>query len=64
MFEHSIETNLKYYSYAQKDYLDNVRALLDEDEPAPETEWSPPGPPQTLSISKKESPKHLNYQVF
>ena len=22
-------TNLKYYSFAQKDYLDNVRALLD-----------------------------------
>ena len=37
MLGHSIETNLKYYSFAQKDYLDNVRALLDSvtgDEPA------------------------------
>ncbi|MCF0142462.1 MAG: tyrosine-type recombinase/integrase, partial [Parasporobacterium sp.] len=29
MLGHSIETNLKNYSFAQKDYLDNVRTLLD-----------------------------------
>lgn len=29
MLGHSIETNLRYYSFAQKDYLDNVRAILD-----------------------------------
>lgn len=32
MLGHSIETNLRYYSFAQKDYLENVRALLDADE--------------------------------
>ncbi len=31
MLGHSIETNLRYYSFAQKDYLDNVRAVLDGD---------------------------------
>ncbi len=31
MLGHSISTNEKYYSYAQKDYLRDVRALLDED---------------------------------
>lgn len=29
MLGHSIETNLRHYSFAQKDYIDNVRAILD-----------------------------------
>ena len=29
MLGQSIQTNLQYYSFAQKDYLDNVRQLLD-----------------------------------
>lgn len=79
MLGHSIETNLKYYSFAQKDYLDNVRALLDSvtgDEPAevqntarPRGEGTAPieaqGTPQTSSFfQKKESQEHLISQVF
>lgn len=29
MLGHSIQINLEHYSFAQKDYLDNVKALLD-----------------------------------
>ncbi len=31
MLGHSVETNMKYYSFAQKGYIDTVRALLDGD---------------------------------
>ena len=82
MLGHSIGTNLKYYSFAQKDYLDNVRALLDSvmgDEPAeaqntarPRGEGTAPieaqgtlgNPSNVIIFHKKESPEHLNYQVF
>ena len=82
MLGHSIETNLKYYSFAQKDYLDNVRALLDsitEDEPAEaqntarlrgegtapaQTQGTLRNPSNVIIFPKKESPEHLNYQVF
>ena len=83
MLGHSIETNLKYYSFAQKDYLDNVRALLDSatgDGPAvaqnaarPKGEGTAPtvsqqgtlgNPSNVINFPKKESPEHLNYQVF
>lgn len=33
MLGHSIETNLRFYSFAQKDYISNVRAKLDGDDP-------------------------------
>ncbi len=29
MLGHSVETNLKYYSYAEKEYLDQICDLLD-----------------------------------
>ena len=82
MLGHSIETNLKYYSFAQKDYLDNVRALLDSvtgDEPAEAQNTARPrdkgtataqmqgtlgNPSNVINCPKKESPEHLNYQVF
>ena len=66
MLGHSIETNLKYYSFAQKDYLDNVRALLDSvtgDEPA-ETQGTLGNPSNVINFPKKESPERLNYQAF
>lgn len=40
---HSIETNLKYYSFAQKGYIDSVRALLDG-----ESDQGTPGNPLNL----------------
>lgn len=82
MLGHSIETNLKYYSFAQKDYLDNVRALLDSvigDGPAEaqntartrdkgtataQMQGTLGNPSNVINFPKKESPEHLNYQVF
>lgn len=29
MLGHSVQTNLKFYSYAQKDYIENIKNLLD-----------------------------------
>ena len=43
MLGHSIETNLKYYSFAQKGYIDSVRALLDG-----ESDQGTPGNPSNL----------------
>lgn len=61
MLGHSIETNLKYYSFAQKDYLDNVRELLDSrGNTLPQ---GTPGEPQNILIfPKKESLKALKIQ--
>ena len=70
MLGHSIETNLRNYSFAQKDYLDNVRAILDSDdgeEPTSSdgfTEGTPREPRKIIQFSKKESSERLNYQVF
>ena len=66
MLGHSIETNLKHYSFAQKDYLENVRAILDEENTEnghfPE---GTPGPPNNVLIfRKKEIPESLNNQAF
>jgi hypothetical protein len=70
MLGHSIESNLKYYSFAQKDYLDNVRAILDSacDSSPVETlgaqQETHGNPSKVIIFPKKESPEHLNYQVF
>ena len=70
MLGHSIETNLRNYSFAQKDYIDNVRAILDSDdgeEPTSSdgfTEGTPREPRKIIQFSKKESSERLNYQVF
>ena len=48
MLGHSIQTNLQYYSFAQKDYLDNVRQLLDSMGESPE------GTPENRSIFQKK----------
>ena len=66
MLGHSIETNLKYYSFAQKDYLDNVRALLDSvsgDAPT-EPQGTPGNPSNVIHFPKKESPEHFISKVF
>lgn len=60
MLGHSIETNLKYYSFAQKDYLGTVCAMLDEEL----EEGTYGNPSKVINFPKKGSPEHLNYQVF
>lgn len=62
MLGHSIQTNLQYYSFAQKDYLDNVRQLLDSMGESPE--GTPREPLKIVPFSKKESPEHLISQAF
>ena len=80
MLGHSIETNLRYYSFAQKDYLDNVRAILDSDcddfsEGSPfhsgrsqdDVHWTSGTlrePHNIIQFSKKESPEPLISQCF
>ena len=62
MLGHSIQTNLQYYSFAQKDYLDNVRQLLDSMGECPE--GTPREPLKIVPFSKKESSEHLISQAF
>ncbi|MBO4461623.1 MAG: tyrosine-type recombinase/integrase [Lachnospiraceae bacterium] len=62
MLGHSIETNLKFYSFAQKGYLENVRILLDsEDVPF---EGTLREPQNVIIFPQKESPRMLKYQRF
>ncbi|WP_373835220.1 tyrosine-type recombinase/integrase [Bacteroides heparinolyticus] len=63
MLGHSIETNLRYYSFAQKDYLDNVRAILDSD-CDDFSEGTLREPHNIIQFSKKESLERLISQVF
>ena len=60
MLGHSIETNLRYYSFAQKDYLENVRALLDADE----EEGTQGNPGNLVSFPQKKSSETLISQHF
>lgn len=55
MLGHSIQTNLQYYSYAQKDYLDNVRQLLDSMGKSPE--GTPREPLKIVPFTQKEKPQ-------
>ena len=79
MLGHSIQTNLMFYSFAQKDYLDNVRELLDSqyEEPegstlrsgrsqadVPQTSGTPREPLKLIHFPKKESPENLKNQAF
>ena len=70
MLGHSIETNLRNYSFAQKDYLDNVRALLDsENGEEPKnldvfTQGTPGNPKNIIQFKQKERPKPLKNQAF
>ena len=60
MLGHSIETNLKYYSFAQKDYIGNVRAILD----AADDEGTQGNPGNLVHFPQKESPEALISQGF
>ena len=58
MLGHSIQTNLIFNSFAQKDYLDNVRELLDSQYEEPE------GTPETDPFSAKRKPRNLEKSSF
>ncbi len=62
MLGHSIETNLKYYSFAQKNYLDTVCSILDEDENEQKqaiSDEGTPGNPSNVVLFRKR--KASNY---
>ena len=52
---HSVSTNIKYYSYARKNYLDNARIILDE--AFREQEMSEKEQNYILPFRQKESPQ-------
>ena len=59
---HSIQTNLKYYSFAQKDHVENAREILDSiNNDALRT---PKGPHNIISFSEKEKPQSTNLSVL
>ena len=62
MLGHSIQTNLAFYSFAQKDYLENVRDLLDSQDE--NVKGTPREPHNIVPFSKKESSEHLISQAF
>ena len=61
---HSFEdyANLRYYSFSQKYYADNVRAILDsmDGEDPVKTQ----GPPQYHPISPKKKPRTIDFSMF
>ncbi len=55
---HSVETNLKYYSYAKKDYVENARELFNS---AGNSVKEPQGNPcYTIPFGQKKSPQTAN----
>ena len=63
MLGHSIETNLKYYSFAQKDYIDNVRALLDQNY-TKNNEGNLGQPSKVIDFPQKKNSEPLISQAF
>ncbi len=79
MLGHSIQTNLMFYSFAQKDYLENVRVLLDSQYEHPEgstlrsgrshadvprTSGTPGEPQNLVYFPQKENSETLISQSF
>ena len=55
---HSVETNLRHYSYAKKDYIDNARAILDN---MPNRSKEPlRNPYGTIPFKQNKSPQTAN----
>ena len=63
---HSVETNLRYYTYATKDSMDDLVDLFDSNcqEPAKTQEVSPRSHQNVVVFTKKESSEHLISQAF
>ena len=53
MLGHSIETNLKFYSFAKKGYLEDVRTRLNTGFVAPEVSRDTFGTPKIVPFSQK-----------
>ncbi len=62
MLGHSIQTNLQFYSFAQKGYLNNVREILDSQDN--DNLGTLREPKNVIPFSKKESPEALISQCF
>lgn len=62
MLGHSIQTNLQFYSFAQKGYLNNVREILDSQDN--DNLGTLREPQNVIPFSKKESSKNLISQAF
>ena len=63
---HSVETNLRYYTYATKDSMDDLVDLFDLNcqEPAKTLEVSPRSHQNVVDFKQKESSEHLISQAF
>ncbi|SFO30054.1 Phage integrase family protein [Pseudobutyrivibrio sp. UC1225] len=62
MLGHSIQTNLQFYSFAQKGYLENVRDILDSQDN--DGVGTLRAPHKIIRFFKKESPESLISQTF
>ena len=59
MLGHSVETNLRYYSFAGKDSLDDICAILNE-----EIEVSPRSPQNIVTYTNEKSSKNRIFSSF
>lgn len=59
---HSVETNMKYYSYSQKDLIETVRAKLDGNQNS--DLGTQREPKNIVPFAKKESPESLKFKAF
>ncbi len=64
MLGHSIETNLKYYSFARKGYLEDVRNRLNTGFAAPEVSRDTSGTPEIVPFSQKRKPRTTEKSMF
>ena len=62
MLGHSIQTNLQFYSFAQKDYLENVRNLLDLHDG--NDEGTPGEPLKVIQFPNEKRPRMPINQAF
>ena len=63
---HSVETNLKYYTYASKDDLDDLVELFDQEglKGAEKLEVSPRSHPKVVNFRNKKSPETACFLTF
>ena len=63
---HSVETNLKYYTFATKDDMDDLVDLFDSITPntAKTLEVSPRSHQNVVNFVKKESPESAKFKAF
>ncbi len=62
MLGHSIQTNLQFYSFTQKGYLNNVKEILDSQDN--DNLGTLREPQNVIPFSKQESSENLIPQAF